>query len=98
MIVVPLEQGTPEWLEYRKAHGMASETPSLLGSAVFYPLTPFQLWLTKKGLCALRPPHPGMVRDLEFEAFAREKFAEDYCLREIKPIVVEEDTLKVIKM
>jgi hypothetical protein len=23
MIIVPLEPGTPEWLDYRKAHGMA---------------------------------------------------------------------------
>jgi predicted phage-related endonuclease len=97
MIVVPLEQGTEEWLKYRRAHGMASESPSLMGTALYHPFTPFQLWLVKKGLTEVSQ-HPGMSRGLEFEAFARAKFAEDYCLREIKPIVVEEDTLKVVKM
>jgi hypothetical protein len=97
MIVVPLEQGTEEWLKYRRAHGMASESPSLMGTALYHPFTSFQPWLVKKGLTEVSQ-HPGMRRGLEFEAFARAKFAEDYCLREIKPIVVEEDTLKVVKM
>jgi hypothetical protein len=43
MNIIPLQQGTPEWLEYRKAHGMASETPALMGSALYYPFTSFQL-------------------------------------------------------
>jgi YqaJ-like viral recombinase domain len=91
MIIVPLEQGTPEWLEYRKAHGMASETPSLLGSSLYYPFTPFQLWLTKKGLSEV-PHHPGMTQGLAFEAFARAQFAREYAVPEVKPRVVEEDT------
>jgi putative phage-type endonuclease len=90
MIIVPFEQGTPEWLAYRRQHGMASESPALLGSALYYPLTPFQLWLTKKGL-AETPHHPGMTRGLEFESFARERFRQDYGLSML-PVVVEEDS------
>jgi hypothetical protein len=26
MITLPIEQGTPEWFEYRRQHGMASES------------------------------------------------------------------------
>jgi predicted phage-related endonuclease len=91
MIILPLEQGSPEWLDYRRQHGMASETPSLLGSALYYPHTPFQLWLTKKGL-AQTSHHPGMTRGLEFEAFARKQFAAEYALSGVTPVVVEEDT------
>jgi hypothetical protein len=60
MIVVPLEQGTEEWLEYRKKHGMASEAPALTGCALFYPQTPFQLWLVmKRGLSSSPLLGPG---------------------------------------
>jgi YqaJ-like viral recombinase domain len=91
MISLPLEQGTEAWLSYRRQHGMASETPSLMGSALFYPQTPFQLWLTKKGL-AQSPQHPGMARGLEFEPFAWAQFQEAYGVERCEPCVVEEDT------
>jgi hypothetical protein len=91
MIVMPLEQGTPEWLDYRRQHGMASETSALTGNTLYYPLTPFQLWLVKKGL-ASPPQHPGMRRGHEFESFAREKFMEAYGVLRCEPCVVEEDT------
>jgi hypothetical protein len=70
---------------------MASETPSLTGSSLYYPVTPFQLWLVKKGL-ASPPQHPGMRKGLEFEAFARAKFMEEYGVRECESCVVEEDS------
>ena len=91
MIVVPLEQGTPEWLEYRKKHGMASETSALMGTALYFPFTPFQLWLVKKGLASV-PQHPGMARGLKFEPFARAQFQEAYGVERCEPCVVEEDT------
>lgn len=91
MNIIPLQQGTPEWLEYRKAHGMASESPALLGSALYHPLTPFQLWLVKKGL-SNGHTHPGMRAGLEYEACAREVFAHTYRIERCEPIVVEEDT------
>jgi predicted phage-related endonuclease len=97
MNIIPLEQGTEEWLRYRRGHAMASETPSLLGSALYYPFTAFQLWLNKKGLAAA-PQHPGMRVGLEFEPLARAKFREIYGVLRCEPCVVEEDTLKVVKM
>lgn len=91
MIVVPFEQGTEDWLKYRRAHGMASETPTLTGSALYHPFTAFQLWLVKKGL-SNGYAHPGMKRGHEFEPFARQKFMEEYKIAQCEPIVVEEDT------
>lgn len=91
MIVVPVEQGTEEWLKYRRGHGMASETPALLGSAIYYPQTAFQLWLVKKGFASV-PQHPGMRKGIEFESFARAKFAEEYNVKDVMPLVVEEDS------
>jgi hypothetical protein len=49
MIVMPLEQGTPEWLDYRRQHGMASETSALTGNALVLPPYPLPTLAGQKG-------------------------------------------------
>jgi putative phage-type endonuclease len=45
--IVQLPQGSPEWLEYRRAKRNASEAAAVLGLSPW--LTPYQLWLLKTG-------------------------------------------------
>jgi hypothetical protein len=47
---------------------------------------------------ASTPQHPGMRVGLEFEPLARAKFMEAYRVLRCEPCVVEEDTLKVVKL
>ena len=66
--ILRLVQGTPEWLEHRRKHRNASETPAVMGVSPW--VTPYALWLERMGR-AQRPVTPAMRRGRELEAAAR---------------------------
>jgi putative phage-type endonuclease len=49
-MIVDLEQGTPEWLDWRKTRRCASESAALLRVALYPPKTPHALWEAKTGV------------------------------------------------
>lgn len=63
-------QGSPEWHEYRRRMGNASETGALMNCSPFFPRTPYELWLYKSGRLD-RDETPAMRRGLALEPRAR---------------------------
>lgn len=49
MKIIDLEQGSPEWLEWRETVLTASEAPAVMGVNPWFPKTPYQLYLLKTG-------------------------------------------------
>jgi putative phage-type endonuclease len=49
-MIVDLEQGTGAWLDWRKTRRCASESPALLGVALYPPRTPHELFEAKTGI------------------------------------------------
>ena len=47
-VEIPLEQGSPEWLDFRRRHRMASETPAILGVSPYS--SPAQVRDAKRGV------------------------------------------------
>lgn len=82
------EQGTQEWLEFRKNHIMASDVPNIMG--VGYRL-PEQVFAEKLGLEGPQKENEAMARGKRLEPIARKKLNE--MLREsytnFTPIVTE---------
>jgi putative phage-type endonuclease len=66
--VVGLEQGTPEWLEFRRCLRMASETPGLLGLSKY--TTPERV-IVNKIRCVEVEQTPAMAHGHEQEPLAR---------------------------
>jgi putative phage-type endonuclease len=69
-VIVDLEQGSPEWVEWRKSRRCASESAALLRVSPWFPRTPFELWEVKSGRREVRVT-PAMARGVELEASAR---------------------------
>ncbi len=65
-----LEQGTEEWLNFRKSHCMASEAPAVLEENPWFPMTQLQLWELKTGLKVVEV-NEAMRRGSELEPRAR---------------------------
>ena len=63
-----LQQGTPEWLAWRRANIGASDSPIIMGASKWS--TPYELWLYKTGQKEEKPMNRWMQRgkDLEDEA------------------------------
>lgn len=82
--IIELEQGSSEWLEWRKKHLMASETPALFGVGYF----------NEKELAKIKYHNKetyqseAMRKGLEAEATIRE-FAESLTLYNFEPIVLQ---------
>jgi putative phage-type endonuclease len=70
MKIIDLEQGSPEWLLYRRSKKMASEAAALLRVSPWTPRTPYELWEVKFGRREVRVT-PAMARGVELEATAR---------------------------
>jgi putative phage-type endonuclease len=70
VIVVDLEQGSPEWLLYRRSRKMASESAALLRCSPWYPRNAFELCEVKSGRREV-PVTPAMARGSALEAIAR---------------------------
>lgn len=70
MKLVQLEQGTQEWLEWRKGLITASDVPIIMGVSPYS--TARELWERRKGLLAEVQDNPGMRRGRELEPVARD--------------------------
>lgn len=70
MKIIDVEQGSPEWLVYRRSKKMASEAAALMGCAPWFPRTAYELFEVKSGRREVRVT-PAMARGVELEARAR---------------------------
>jgi len=84
MKIVRMHQGSPEWIEHRRRHRNASETPVLFGLSPWQ--TPYQLWQVKLGLLELEVT-PAMRHGSELEPVARAAY-EAKTGRTMQPVVV----------
>lgn len=66
-----MKQGTEEWLEWRKDKIGASDASIIMGVGF---ITPYQLWLRKKGIVEEPPPSYPMKYGVEMEPKIREEF------------------------
>ena len=89
MKIINVEQGTPEWLAWRKTVITATDCPALLGSSPWS--TAYQCWQRKLGLLEEQPANSSMERGRLLEPIAREAFIETYGI-EMQPAVVESST------
>ena len=72
----PMQQGSPEWLEYRRTRGGASEVAALLGCSPWYPRTAADLYDLKTGATSQHVT-AAMRRGTELESAARALVEED---------------------
>lgn len=66
---VELQQGSDEWLAFRKNHLGSSDAAALMGVSPW--LSPYKLWLEKQGLYTV-PMNPAMQHGVNMEETARE--------------------------
>lgn len=67
--MIPQEQGSPEWLEWRKSRITASEIPIIMGVSKFK--SPYQLWREKVGFVDQGPATQAMQRGTQLEPLVR---------------------------
>ena len=72
----PMKQSSPEWLEYRRTRGGASEVAALLGCSPWYPRTAADLYDLKTGATS-KYVSAAMNRGNELEPVARALVEED---------------------
>ncbi len=72
MIIQDLEQGSPEWLSFRKNMVMASDAAIILGQSPF--CTPYKLWQEKLGLIECQVDNKKMAEGRKNEPIARDWF------------------------
>jgi putative phage-type endonuclease len=86
MKLINVEQGSPEWLAWRKTVITATDCPAILGSSPW--VTPYQCWQRKLDLLAEQQCNEAMERGKRLEPEARTHFIERYGI-EMIPAVVE---------
>lgn len=79
-----LEQGTPDWHEFRKTHIGASDAPVIMNLSPW--TTPYQLWRQKLDLDPPKPTNSAMQRGNDLEPQARYR-ASLYLDEELEPVV-----------
>ncbi len=84
-VELDLEQGSQEWLDFRKKHIGASDAPIIMGESPWK--TPLQLWEEKTGLTQPEPMNPAMARGHELEPVARAAYI-DYTGISVRPAVI----------
>jgi len=72
--VIDLQQGTPEWLDFRKNHIGASDAPIIMNASPWK--TPYVLWQEKLGIKENSFVSPSMQRGIDMESTARKKYTE----------------------
>lgn len=82
--IINLEQGTAEWLAFRKDHIGASEAPIIMGASPWK--TKRELWENKLGLTEDQKSNRAMQRGIDLEPAARAKFIE-VASTEVSPAV-----------
>lgn len=86
MKVIDLEQGSPEWLAWRKTVITATDCPAILGSSPW--TSAYKCWQRKLGLIPEQPSNDAMERGKRLEPIARERFIKRYGIN-MTPRVVE---------
>jgi putative phage-type endonuclease len=72
--IVDLEQGTPEWLEWRRGGITASDAPVIMGLDP-YGKKPWDLWMEKRGLSEGKPKNQFILdKGHDFEKRVRAKY------------------------
>ena len=83
---INLDQGSQEWLSWRKTVITATDCPAILGSSPWS--TAYKCWQRKLGLIEEQNTNHAMERGKRLEPEAREKFIKDYGIN-MTPVVVE---------
>ena len=78
-----MEQGTPEWLDFRKSRVGSSDAPIVMKQSPWK--TPYQLWQEKLGLVESDSPNYAMERGTAMEPIARAALEEELGMP-LKPI------------
>jgi len=86
MKIMNLEQGSEEWLSWRKTVITATDIAVILGISPY--ATPYQLWQRKQGLIEEQFVNGAMKRGSHLEPLARDKFIEEYGIT-MEPVVAE---------
>ncbi len=83
--VIDLEQGTPEWIEYRRSKVTATDAPVIMEMTPY--TTPYQLWERKIYNKSVEM-NARMERGQQLEPIAREKFIQETGIN-VKPATIE---------
>ena len=83
---IEVQQGSKEWLSWRKTVITATDCPAILGSSPW--LTAYQCWQRKLGLIEEQKSNEAMERGKRLEPEARNQFIERYGIP-MEPMVVE---------
>lgn len=86
MKVINVEQGSKEWLSWRKTVITATDCPAILGSSPWS--TAYKCWQRKLGLIEEQKTNDAMERGKRLEPNARKQFIERYRIN-MTPVVVE---------
>lgn len=86
---INFEQGSEEWLNWRRSLLTATDAAILLGKSPY--VTPYQGWQRKLGLIPEQKSTPAMERGHRDEPVARELFIKEYGINMI-PCCVESET------
>lgn len=90
---VEFDQGSDEWLRWRRGLLTATDAPMLMGASPYD--TPFKGWQRKLGLIPEKKETEAMRRGKRDEPIAREWFNKEYKL-EMEPCCVESDEFNFI--
>ncbi len=93
MRIIELEQGSKEWLDWRKSLLTATDAAPVLGISPY--TTAYQLWKRKLGLMLELVSTPAMQRGVRDEPIAREMFIKKTGIN-MKPCCVESDAYNFI--
>ena len=86
MITRILEQGSDEWLEYRKNHIGSSDSGAILGLSKYK--SSYGVWLDKKGLSFDTPPNYNMLMGTASEPGIRKHY-EEISGKKFEPLCIE---------
>jgi putative phage-type endonuclease len=86
MKIINLEQGTQEWLSWRKTVITATDCPAILGSSPWS--TAYKVWQRKLGLIEEQKTNDAMERGKRLEPIIRDRFIMNYSMN-MTPTVVE---------
>ncbi len=86
MKIIHVEQGSKEWLSWRKTVITATDCPAILGPSPWS--TAYKCWQKKLDLIEEQPTNYAMERGKGLEPFIRERFMDKFRIN-MTPVVVE---------
>ncbi len=89
-VVKNMEQGTPEWLEFRRKHVTASDAGKILEEVPLSWGTPYTLWVDKI-MARETKVNQRMLRGIELEPFARSAYIQRLNLSFEPSIIINDD-------